>query len=344
MLFPLYPGSVHHGHACMHMYTHTVLQLRGDVSTESIPNRELNSILKFKRQTGTIKKQSTGAENRHWGLQLRENWLIIKTSLIHFKPPRVSILISNERREQPFWDCADYECLRAAECAQVFACLISTCTCMSEILKVSLSSVTVVCDLFRQSTKSDWYDNWNKKNTQVSHCIFIHFTLFSQSHTVYHHPIDLPLPISLCPSLHLFPHFPIHSSQPPNHIIIIFSLSLTRLSPPADRQCRHTEVNWDVAAVTGPLYWLVHLHHPSQCPHRAQTHTHTHTHCLQQEETCPGPRPKLITLPWWSGPVNLTRPQPWREKERIPSVSVSTQANVETINKKNRRIADLSTQ
>lgn len=36
---------------------------------------------------------------------------------------------------------------------------------------------TVVCDLYRQSTKSDWYHS--KKNIQVSHCIFIiHFTFF----------------------------------------------------------------------------------------------------------------------------------------------------------------------
>lgn len=50
-----------------------------------------------------------------------------------------------------------------------------------------------------------------------------------------------------------------------------------------------------------------------------QTHAHKHLQCLKLEETCFGPKPsKLITLPWWSGPVNLTRLQCWRETERIP--------------------------
>lgn len=76
-----------------------------------------------------------------------------------------------------------------------------------------------------------------------------------------------------------------------------------------------------------------------------RTHSHTNAHCLQQERTCPGLRPsKLITLPWWSGPVNLTRLQCWRETERIPYVSVTTCANAETINKMNRHKADSTAQ
>lgn len=210
---------------------------------------------------------------------------------------------------------------------------------MTELLKVSN------CSTWPFQAKHHIWLIWQLyKNPQVSHCIFnIHcaFPLKISSYISSNyrsHPANQCLSFSSSP--HLFQHLLIHSSQPPHHLIIIFSLSLTPLSPPADWQCRHAKANWDVAAVTGPLYWLAHLHHPSQCPlKRTLTYTRmlAHTHCLQKWETCPGPWPsKLITLPWWSGPVNLTRPQPWRVKERKPSVSVSARTNVETINKMNR--------
>ncbi len=83
-----------------------------------------------------------------------------------------------------------------------------------------------------------------------------------------HNPVlhILSVSISSCPSVPLLLFFssfvshllfPIHSSQPPNRLIIISSPSLhLPLSPPADWQCGHAEVNWDVATVTAPLYWF----------------------------------------------------------------------------------------
>lgn len=138
----------------------------------------------------------------------------------------------------------------------------------------------------------------------------------------------LPLSITFCKSVpHLmFPFslrsaspclFSIQSSQPAYcHIIISHSsFSPLPLSLPADWQSRHAEVNWDVAEMTGSLYWFVHLQHPSQWAHRPRTHTYkaVQTHKPSQrshrEESCPCPQPsKLITLPWWSGPWKFTRP------------------------------------
>lgn len=145
---------------------------------------------------------------------------------------------------------------------------------------------TVVCDLFRQSTTSDWYDNWKKYPSQ-SLCLYHPFYFFSLIPYCILSPYRSPPAnqrLSFSSSLHLFLHFPIHSSQPPHDLIIIFSLSLTPLSPPADWQCRHAEVNWDVAAVTGPLYWLAHLHHPSRCPlQHTLANTRTHTACSNRK-------------------------------------------------------------
>lgn len=215
----------------------------------------------------------------------------------------------------------------------------------------------VVCDLFRQSTKSDGYHSRQKYPSQsqyLYHPFYFLSLIPSCISSPYRSP---PAHQSLSSSsLHLFPHFPIphpplSTSTSPYHYFVSLSLSPLHRLRLLDWQCRHAEVNWDVAAMTGPLYWFVHLHHPSWCPRRAQTHTykhtctHTNTQRSQQEEACPGPRPsKLITLPWWSGPVNLARPQCWRENERIASVSVTTWASVETINKMNRHKAGSAAQ
>lgn len=239
-------------------------------------------------------------------------------------------------------------------CAHIFTCLLFPCICTTELLKVSSCSMWPF-----QAKHQVW---WISQQAKIPKSVTVSLSsiLLSFPNPILH---IFSLSISSCPSVPLlfFSSFvsslPYSPSTPFNlHIALsLFRLSLS-LSPLhrlrlLDWQCRHAEVNWDVAAMTGPLYWFVHLHHPSWCPCRAQTHTykhtctHTNTQRSQQEEACPGPKPsKLITLPWWSGPVNLARPQCWRENERIASVSVTTWASVETINKMNRHKAGSAAQ
>lgn len=173
----------------------------------------------------------------------------------------------------------DYECFCATVCAHIFACLVPACMCMTELPKVPN------CSMWPFQAKHHIWLIWQlgKKYPSQSLCLYHPFYFFSLIPYCILSPYRSP-PANQClsfsSSLHLFPHFPIHSSQPPHHLIIIFSLSLTPLSLPADWQRRHAEVNWDVAAVTGPLYWLAHLHHPSRCPLQhtlANTCTQAHT-------------------------------------------------------------------
>lgn len=85
----------------------------------------------------------------------------------------------------------------------------------------------------------------------------------------------------------------------------------------AEWQCRHAEENWDVATLTGSLYWLVPFHHPSlwSCRPQKERCTHTYTLPLQQEEPYPGPGPgKLITSPEWSSEAHKAKVA---ERERL---------------------------
>lgn len=237
-------------------------------------------------------------------------------------------------------------------CAHIFTCLVFPCICTTELLKVSSCSMWP----FQAKHQVWWISQQEKIPKSVT--VSLSSILLSFPNPILH---IFSLSISSCPSVPLLFFSSFVSSLPyspstPFNLHIALSLFRLFLSPLhrlrlLDWQCRHAEVNWDVAAMTGPLYWFVHLHHPSWCPRRAQTHTyqhtctHTNTQRSQQEEACPGPRPsKLITLPWWSGPVNLARPQCWRENERIASVSVTTWASVETINKMNRHKAGSAAQ
>lgn len=136
-----------------------------------------------------------------------------------------------------------------------------------------------------QAKPKIWYDNWKS-----SHLVAI---LVSSWTSVLHNTTYVPSfihPSKLSP--------PLINPPPPTHTHI-FALPLDCQST-ADRRAKE---NWDVATLTGSLYWLVPFHHPSQRPCWPKN-AHAHTHSLQQE----GPRPgKLIKLPEWTSEAHKAK-------------------------------------